>query len=144
MDPLKPTAAATCSASSRILRSMPVPTFKKASGLPSLSRGASLLRADQFSSANTHASPRSSACRNSLKGARAPAPYRFGLVLLGFVEPADHGRQYVASAGVVIVVRPIEIRWHQADGIKAMLEPESFTEFDTCDFRDGIPSIGGL
>ena len=68
----KPTAAATCSASSRMLRSMPVPTFKKASGLPSSSRGASSLRADQFSSANTQASPRSSACRNSLKGVPVP------------------------------------------------------------------------
>ena len=70
--PSKFTAAATRSASERMLKSIPVPTFRNASCLPSSFLGASSLRADQFSRANTHALPRSSACRNSLNGLPVP------------------------------------------------------------------------
>ena len=55
-----------------MLRSMPVPTFRKASGSPWSSLGASGERADQCSRANTQASPRSSACRNSRRGVPLP------------------------------------------------------------------------
>ena len=72
----------------------------------------------------------------------APAAHRLGT--FAYSEPADHGRQDVTVAWVVAVARSIEVRWHQADGIKAMLESERLTELYACDFRDGIPSIGGL
>jgi len=70
--PANPVAAATASASSRMLRSIPVPTFKNGSGAPVLSHGAPGAAGSQCSSANTQASPRSSTCRNSRSGVPVP------------------------------------------------------------------------
>ena len=55
-----------------MLRSRPVPTLRNASGAPRSSCGASADRADQCSRANTQASPRSSAWRNSRNGVPLP------------------------------------------------------------------------
>ena len=77
-------------------------------------------------------------------GAAAPAGHAGVATLRRFVEAADQCRQYVAVSGVVVVTRPIQIGGHQADGIKAVLQPQRLAELDASDLGDRIPLIGGL
>ena len=60
--------------------------------------------------------------------------------------------QHVAVGGVIVVARAVEIGGQllrrrlrlQADGIKAVLQPQRLAELDAGDFGDRIPLIGGL
>ena len=113
--------------------------------LSSSSFGAFLLRADQFSRANTQASPRSSACRNSLKG--VPVPQQLTDLVphcLASSKRRIQSWQYVAASGVIVVAWPIEIGWHQADCIKAVLEGAALAELYSCDLGDGVPGVCGF
>lgn len=56
----------------------------------------------------------------------------------GQVNLADHGRQHVAVLQVEIVVRPIEVRRHHRDVVRAILQVEALTHLQSRNLRDGI------
>ena len=60
------------------------------------------------------------------------------------MKAAQQGGQHMAVGGVVVVAWPIKIGGHQADRIKAVLTPQSLTEFDATNFGDRIPRVGRL
>ena len=78
ISPPNPVARATASANSRMVRSTPVPTFRWVRGWPASSRGAFGASGSQCSRANTQASPRSSACKNSRRGEPVPQQVTVG------------------------------------------------------------------
>ena len=76
--------------------------------------------------------------------AAAPAGYRGCTCLFGFMESVDEGGQHMAASGVIVVAGSVEIGWHQADGIKAVLTAQGFRELDPGDFGDCIPLVSGF
>ena len=54
----------------------------------------------------------------------------------------DHGRQYMTAFQVEIIIRTVEIRWHDSDIIRAILQVETFAHLQSGDFGDCIRFVG--
>ena len=78
------------------------------------------------------------------RGAVAPAGDDFGAGDLGFMEPADEGRQHMRVLGVVVVVRAVEIGRHDGDEVGPILPVEILAVLQAADLRKGIGFVGLL
>jgi hypothetical protein len=59
----------------------------------------------------------------------------------GLMVAADQCGQQVAIGRVAVVTRAIQLGWHQADCIKAVLAAHHLAQVNTCDLCDRIPLI---
>ncbi len=62
----------------------------------------------------------------------------------GQMKFANEGREHVRGFEIVVVVRAIEVGWHDAQKPCAILAIVGFTQFNSGDFRDGIGFVGGF
>ena len=94
---------------------------------------------------NTHASARSSTCRNSRRGVPVPQiTTSRDAGDLRVVELADQRRQHVRAGEVEVVVRAVEVGRHRRDEVAAVLRPVGLAQLDAGDLRDGVGLVGRL
>ena len=70
--------------------------------------------------------------------AGTPERHRRALLHLGEMEFVDHRRQDVRGLQIEIVERPVHVRRHRADEIRAVLPPVRLAELDARDLGDGV------
>ena len=60
----------------------------------------------------------------------------------GLVEFPEQGRQHMRTGQAEIIPRPVEIGWHQRDGVEAVLSMVGLAQFKPGNLGDGIPLVG--
>ena len=75
---------------------------------------------------------------------RAPDDHLAVALLFGFVRFAQKRRQDMGREQVEIIVRPVEIRRHGRDEIRAVFARVGLAKFDSGDLGDGVGLVGRL
>lgn len=57
---------------------------------------------------------------------------------------ADESRENMATFQIKVVVRPIEVGWHDSQVVGAVLDIEAFAHFESGNFGDGVSFVGVL
>ena len=80
----------------------------------------------------------------ALGGSGTPDGEVGGVGFLGFMGLAEESGEDVRGFEVEVVAGSVEVGGHEADGVEAVLLAVGLAHFDTGDFGDGVPLVGGF